>query len=454
MAKNMSDRRTKKKNLTKGITFMLMAGLICSINEEGQVTNNNLALNTVYADSEGVDNEKLKSQGFGKFTDINGHWVEDIMKEFYNKGIIDGLDSNTLAPDRPVTRAEFVKIMNGVFDVRGKTTLTFKDTKGHWAQEEISVAYYSGLVKGDSKTKKFNPNDVLTREDAAVIMARYFDTYDKNFDEIRKFDDVVKISDYAKASLEHMVEKGYLKGFGDGTIRPKRAMTRAEVCAFLKNFADGSHIEIGTGEYKVYKSVFDAKDKVPGVNYFEVKRPTVYDEKAKEKGVPYKTVQRPSVYNAKDKVKGVVYKEIKHPTVYSQKDKVEGIKYNLVHHPDEYKTEMVKVKDAEKVTIPMYATKVYYRHTASGKTFDTLDELDAFLEEGTLNGTLASSSWTTVEEDIRLPDSFSMRPAVYEERKTLVKEAYNEYIPQNVEYKPRVEYIPKIEYKPSQIKSK
>ena len=180
----------------------------------------------------------------------------------------------------------------------------------------------------------------------------------------------------------------------------------------------------------------------------------MYDEKAKEKGVPYKTVQRPSVYNAKDKVKGVVYKEIKHPTVYSQKDKVEGIKYNLVHHPDEYKIEMVKVKDAEKVTIPMYATKYYYKHTASGKTFDTREELSAFIKEGTLNGTLTSSSWTTVKEDVPLPDSFSMRPAVYEERKTLVKEAYNEYIPQNVEYKPRVEYIPKIEYKPSQIKSK
>lgn len=79
-------------------------------------------------------------------TDISGNWAEESIKKLYNNGVIIGYPDKTFRPDNPITRAEFVTMINKTFDVRrdidaSNINSPFSDLKkDHWAFENIILA--------------------------------------------------------------------------------------------------------------------------------------------------------------------------------------------------------------------------------------------------------------------------------------------------------------------------
>ena len=49
------------------------------------------------------------------FSDTKGHWAEAEISKFNDLGYISGYEDKTFKPNNSVTRAEFVKILNNVF---------------------------------------------------------------------------------------------------------------------------------------------------------------------------------------------------------------------------------------------------------------------------------------------------------------------------------------------------
>lgn len=166
------------------------------------------------------------------FTDIKGHWAENYINKFYNKGYINGYEDNTFKPENPITRAEFVKVFNKVFGLTKTSGRVFSDTGNHWAKNEIDIAVTNGVANGMSKDI-FAPDKLITREEAAKMLANYKGIADSNHDKSRQFSDYNEISDWAKDSVEGTVEYGYINGMGDGTLAPKNHMKRAEVVVML-----------------------------------------------------------------------------------------------------------------------------------------------------------------------------------------------------------------------------
>lgn len=172
-----------------------------------------------------VSTQVSASEKGANIKDIKGHWAESVIKDFVNKGHIDGYGDDTFRPDNKITRAEFIKIINRAFGFTKKGTEDFKDvSQNDWFYDEVLKAVEQGYIDGDGNGS-FRPNDYISREEACKIVGvilkvnGYGDT---------QFKDDAEISDWASKYVKGLVDMGIIQGFGDDTFRPKANTTRAE----------------------------------------------------------------------------------------------------------------------------------------------------------------------------------------------------------------------------------
>ncbi|RKP46266.1 hypothetical protein D7Z26_24610 [Cohnella endophytica] len=82
-------------------------------------------------------------QGQQTFSDIQGHWAETAIRSAQANGYLNGYADGTFRPDRTLTRAEAVAILNRLLGREGKGSGTpvFSDVPAsHWAFEAIQAA--------------------------------------------------------------------------------------------------------------------------------------------------------------------------------------------------------------------------------------------------------------------------------------------------------------------------
>lgn len=168
-----------------------------------------------------------------RLSDINGHWASSTIVDFINKGFINGYDDGTFKPDNSITRAEFVKLFNKKFSLTTSSGKVFSDTATHWARNDIDIAVTNGVANGVSHSN-FNPDDPITREEAAKMLSNYKKIDDPDHDKINSYIDGYMVSSWAKSSVEGVIEKGYMNGYSeDNTFRPLSNITRAEAAVTL-----------------------------------------------------------------------------------------------------------------------------------------------------------------------------------------------------------------------------
>ncbi|MCI8631743.1 MAG: S-layer homology domain-containing protein, partial [Firmicutes bacterium] len=81
------------------------------------------------------------------FSDINNHWAKDYILDAANKNIISGYPDGTFLPDKPVTRAEFTKMVNNALGNNATSSVTFTDVPAaEWYHNEISKAVAAGYA--------------------------------------------------------------------------------------------------------------------------------------------------------------------------------------------------------------------------------------------------------------------------------------------------------------------
>lgn len=76
-----------------------------------------------------------------KFSDISGHWAEEIILDWQDRGIISGYPDGTFKPDDAVNRAELAKILTLAFDLKEEGELTYSDTQEtDWYYEHLKAS--------------------------------------------------------------------------------------------------------------------------------------------------------------------------------------------------------------------------------------------------------------------------------------------------------------------------
>ncbi len=173
--------------------------------------------------------EEIKPVPFSDIT--SAHWAYEGVERLYNKGIISGIDERTFAPDNPVTREQFVKMLVmafGLYDGNAKNV--FEDVPANdWSAPFVASAYHAKIVMG-SGGKTFGRGLEITREDMVVMAKRCADTVGLKLPSAHSktaFSDEENFSSYAVESIYSMQISGIVSGIGDGLFSPKTNCTRA-----------------------------------------------------------------------------------------------------------------------------------------------------------------------------------------------------------------------------------
>lgn len=220
--------------MNKKITSLVLAGLITVSIYAPSYANNTTQENT-------TNNVKVQQLTLN-LSDIKGHWAETQIQEFVNAGYISGYEDGTFKPNKEITRAEFVKLVNKVFDydlINVNPTLEYKDVKtGQWFYKDILIANDRHYIKG-YEDNTFRPNNSMKREESATIISNIEHMKDDNIDKIPNYKDSQNVSNWSESYVEYCLEREFIGGDENNNIDPKGNMTRAEAVVILDRVKNG-----------------------------------------------------------------------------------------------------------------------------------------------------------------------------------------------------------------------
>lgn len=107
------------------------------------------------------------------FKDVNTKYVA-MVRLFASAGIVNGYSSdNTFRGEKPITRAEFCKIICIMLDLEVSRARDqgFDDISKHWAKDFINACAKEGLVQGKSEGR-FDPESEIKRCEVVTILNR------------------------------------------------------------------------------------------------------------------------------------------------------------------------------------------------------------------------------------------------------------------------------------------
>jgi hypothetical protein len=200
------------------------------VNLGGKVSGNTISVEIDHFTKFAVMAVKKSDEQEQTLNDIIGHWAEDSIKELVSLGAITGYPDQTFKPNNDITRAEFATVLVKAFMLESKTGKVFNDTASHWAKDAIATAAAHGIVNGYSDTT-FGPNDNITREQMAVMIARAANL--TIGEQGLTFSDCSKISGWAEDAVAAVANAEIIKGYPDGSFQPQGRATRAEAVTMI-----------------------------------------------------------------------------------------------------------------------------------------------------------------------------------------------------------------------------
>lgn len=165
---------------------------------------------------------------------VHADYTDPYMKRMEELGLLQGDADGDLRPGDPITRAEFVTIINRAFGYRSAGGHPFRDVPGTaWYAEDVDIGYTEGYITGTSPTA-FSPNLSITREEAAFILAKNL-MMEPAVGENTSFADGRSISTWSRGMVSAAAENNLISGYPDGTFRPQKSITRGEAAVILLN---------------------------------------------------------------------------------------------------------------------------------------------------------------------------------------------------------------------------
>lgn len=159
------------------------------------------------------------------FNDITNHgWARNILQALYSKGFMPKLYFNNFGTDDYITRGEFAALLvrslgikQNVDDNHSFLDIIPGSRSVTWNYAEIETAARTGIVQG-FENRVFAPDLLITRQDAAVMIARAQSLKMPNNDAklaaklLKAFADAPNISYYAQPSVDVLNSAGIMVG--------------------------------------------------------------------------------------------------------------------------------------------------------------------------------------------------------------------------------------------------
>ena len=186
-------------------------------------------------DKSNMDKSELSSGGQTSGTSVPySDWAKSDIEKAIALNIIN-VGGNYNFP-APITREEFCELIyNYCYNViKEVDTVTGENKFTDTTNSKIIRLNAMGIINGKSETE-FAPNDLLTREEAAVILNRMVNkTIPVPVTEMYfNFDDEASISAWASDSIQIMCNMGVMNGVGDNKFAPKETYTTEQAIATI-----------------------------------------------------------------------------------------------------------------------------------------------------------------------------------------------------------------------------
>ena len=176
-------------------------------------------------------------------------WAQDEVQKADELGLIPGAIQGLETYRAPITRAQFCEmVVNFVarqqgsdlapfeklltrykveYDDQGMVKAPFSDTAAEGVE---TMAYYLGIVNGKGDGK-FDPDGLLTRQEAATMLLRAYAAYAGGYEALpsdvaeTSYPDQAAIGDWAKDGVALMAQWKVMNGMDDGTFAPQANYT-------------------------------------------------------------------------------------------------------------------------------------------------------------------------------------------------------------------------------------
>ena len=166
------------------------------------------------------------------FIDTIGHWAESDIVELAKKGIVKGVSESRFAPQRTLTRAEFLSLLMRGIDVSEGNVLPKDVDASSWYATNVRKAIMAGVITADT----FRPDDYITREEMCRMLVNGYEYMKGTIKETKKadFTDRSSINDFEAILKAYSLD--LMVGREDGSFGPKNNATRAEAAAVIARF--------------------------------------------------------------------------------------------------------------------------------------------------------------------------------------------------------------------------
>lgn len=146
---------------------------------------------------------------------------------------VQGYPNGTVKPTGNITRAETAAILFRLMDEGSRKTYYstksgFRDVAtGSWYNTYVATLNNAGVIT-DSSNGYFRPNEAITRAELAAMLAKFSETTGA----ANYFNDV-SAKYWAANAIAICAKLGWITGYPDGTFRPDKNVTRAELMAMI-----------------------------------------------------------------------------------------------------------------------------------------------------------------------------------------------------------------------------
>lgn len=206
------------------------------------------------------------------FKDVKkSDWHYNVVNELSDKGIINGYEDNTFKPQRPVSYAEFLTLLNNAIGTKQAPDYT---NPTQWYKPTFDYLKSKGVI-----TTIANPNQEISRNEMAKYLSlglQKLKNQNPNTTAPTNIKDFATIPAEYKDYVASVVNAGLIKGDEFQNFNGSKSLTRAETAVIIKGLG-GTSAE----EAKKPEPVADEQ----GLQLTDASKPMVWREKMERKYV-------------------------------------------------------------------------------------------------------------------------------------------------------------------------
>lgn len=176
---------------------------------------------------------------------LDSHWAGESIQKWNTLGIIQGTPDGKFQPNRSITYAEFVVMLNRLFGLQAgeNDKPAFTDVPvTAWYANDLAAAVQAGYYPNDDD--QAHPNQAVKREEAVMMLAKLFALKPQEGQSLPDYKDASRIGPEAQDAVKAL--SYVIKGLPDGTFQPQASISRAEFITIIDRLVAGYYTQPGT----------------------------------------------------------------------------------------------------------------------------------------------------------------------------------------------------------------